>query len=394
MSNKKYNILVVDDNSENIKVIGSILRKSNYQVGVGFNGVQALDLLRRNVEYDLILLDVNMPKMDGFETCVRIRQAKDIEDIPIIFITALNETDNIVKGFESGGQDYITKPFNAQELLVRVQTHLELRSVKQELEKEKKGLEERVNIRTIELKEAYEKLELLNDELKRSNIELENLDQIKVDFLRILSHEINTPLNGIVGFTNILRQENTNSELYEMLNYLEISANRLEKFAEVSLLITELRTNNIVNKVETNIVSLVENIVSEFNTEDGRIKVHSDNQEYNMFCDIKLITRAFNLLIDNSLKFSPSDSTILVNFTNVDNSLICKIKDKGHGFAENILNNPFRLFRMGMNHIDGSTGLSLALVKLIIDKHSAKIDLSNDESGGAVIKITFNLIKE
>jgi len=124
-------ILIVDEYPANIKVLGELLREK-YEVLVATNGLKAVTLAREKAP-DLILMDVMMPEMDGFSAASIIKKDKLTEEIPIIFITAKGETEDIVKGFEVGGQDYITKPFNPQELFARVNTHLELQQSKQAL---------------------------------------------------------------------------------------------------------------------------------------------------------------------------------------------------------------------------------------------------------------------
>ena len=126
-------ILVVDDTTENLQVIGAILRKAGYQLSVAKLGQQGLDIAARTPP-DLVLLDIMMPEMDGFEVCRRFKADPKLQEIPIIFLTASNEADSVVKGFESGAVDYITKPFNSAELLSRVNTHLQLRAARQQLE--------------------------------------------------------------------------------------------------------------------------------------------------------------------------------------------------------------------------------------------------------------------
>ena len=118
-------ILIVEDAPANIQALSAILKAESYQISVAINGRQALDVLDR-VRPDLILLDVMMPEMDGFETCQRIKQSTAWREIPIIFLTAKTETADIVRGFELGAVDYVAKPFNAHELLARVRTHLTL----------------------------------------------------------------------------------------------------------------------------------------------------------------------------------------------------------------------------------------------------------------------------
>ncbi len=124
---KQCKILVVDDNLVNIKFIENILRKANYFVESALNGHQALNILKTTHDYDLILLDIDMPEINGFDVCKAIRKDDLLKEVPVIFLTGFCDTDNIVTGFEVGAQDYITKPFNVKELLARVETHIQLK---------------------------------------------------------------------------------------------------------------------------------------------------------------------------------------------------------------------------------------------------------------------------
>lgn len=150
MNNIKTLILVVDDNPQNLKVLGNIL-KDNTSHGLAFamNGYEALDFVSKE-KPDMVLLDIMMPDMDGYEVCQKLRSNPETAEIPVIFITAKTETEDVVKGFKAGGVDYVTKPFHEAELLMRIQTHMELK-LSRDLLKEKNR----------ELSEAYEKIERL-----------------------------------------------------------------------------------------------------------------------------------------------------------------------------------------------------------------------------------------
>lgn len=124
-SNYRSRILIVDDTPKNIQVLGTILRQEGYQINIAQDGLKAIHMAEK-VFPDLVLLDVMMPDIDGYETCLRLRQSPETKDIPIIFLTARKEPEDIVKGFEVGGIDYISKPFNSIELLARIRTHLDL----------------------------------------------------------------------------------------------------------------------------------------------------------------------------------------------------------------------------------------------------------------------------
>lgn len=140
---QRFKVLIVDDNPKNIQVIGNILQVKNYIIGYATDGKQALNLLQKSPDYDIVLLDVNMPVMNGFEVCIEIRKDELLKNIPIIFITALTEVENVIKGFNIGAQDYITKPFKAKELLVRINTHLMLKYKSDQIQSYAKELEKK-----------------------------------------------------------------------------------------------------------------------------------------------------------------------------------------------------------------------------------------------------------
>lgn len=142
-------ILIVEDNPKNVQVLGTILMDAKYQVAIANQGTAVFDLLPK-VNPDLILLDIMMPEIDGFEVCQRLKTTPSSHHIPIIFLTAKTETDDIVRGFDLGAADFITKPFRAKELLARVQTHISLMRLQQKLKNRNKELEEALaNVKTL-----------------------------------------------------------------------------------------------------------------------------------------------------------------------------------------------------------------------------------------------------
>lgn len=149
IDNRQVRILLVDDNPVNLEIAGKTLEKEEYDIYIADNGFTALQLIEK-VDIDLILLDIMMPEMDGFEAFKIIRHKQKYKDIPVIFVTAKVDIDSVVRGFELGAVDYIRKPFNVEELKARVRTHIELKKAREELELKNKSLQE-----------AYEKLEII-----------------------------------------------------------------------------------------------------------------------------------------------------------------------------------------------------------------------------------------
>lgn len=169
---KNARLLIVDDHPKNIQVVGKILSNKGYRSIIAQSGLEALKAAQQAVP-DLILLDVMMPEMDGFETCKQLKASPKTENIPIIFLTAKTETEDIVQGFEVGAVDYVNKPFNTHELLARIRTHLELKQYKE-------NLEQLVAQRTKELQGAYEEIKQLKDQLQQENLYLR--EQIELHY--------------------------------------------------------------------------------------------------------------------------------------------------------------------------------------------------------------------
>jgi len=159
----KFYLLIVDDMTENIKVLGNSLQRDEYVISFATTGMQAIEMALKQ-ELDLILLDIMMPAMDGYEVCRRLKAERSTRDVPIIFITAKTEKEDIVRGFEVGAVDYVTKPFNTAELCARVQTHLDLKRSKQVIENQAGELmwtNKRLMKKNQKLEQALEEIETL-----------------------------------------------------------------------------------------------------------------------------------------------------------------------------------------------------------------------------------------
>jgi len=180
MQTAKASILIVDDTQKNIHLLSDSL-KAHFQILAANNGFKALEIARK-LQPDLILLDIMMPEMDGYEVCKQLKSAPQTADIPVIFLTALCSTEEEYKGLLLGAADYISKPFNQQVLLTRIHTQLKLRQAQKELEEHNKKLEYLVEIRTRELSQAHARLKVL--------------DAAKQDFLTAISHQ-QIPLDAL-----------------------------------------------------------------------------------------------------------------------------------------------------------------------------------------------------
>src|SRR5581483_1241003 len=176
---------------------------------------------------ELILLDINMPEMDGYEVCKRLKSDPALAQIPVIFLSALQETADKVKGLQCGGVDFISKPFQLEEVHARVETHLKVYTLQRTLQFHNEKLEETVAERTRQLQEAHTRLLLL--------------DHAKSEFLRLISHELRTPLNGLLGVGELLLDElPPTPEHQELIEMFEASRKRMLRILDDGLLLTQI----------------------------------------------------------------------------------------------------------------------------------------------------------
>jgi two-component system, sensor histidine kinase and response regulator len=380
-----FTILMVDDNPKNLQLLGSTLRNEGYQLEFATNGPTAISWLEKKI-FDLILLDIMMPEMSGFEVCEHIRNQPKLADVPIIFLTAKTDKESIVKGFKLGAQDYITKPFDTSELVARVRTHLELRFNKEQLKNMNQILEEKVRERTHELQETNEKLRKANEELLR-------LDNAKSEFLHIISHEIRTPLNGIKGSIELMKDMAKDDTITSLFEVLEISVTRLERFAILALKITQLRTASYKLDIQPIPCMLIINTaITKFKhrCEQKNLTIINElhNEKEIVFCDYELFTTCFLMIFDNAIKYSPENGNIRLRTELTEPLISFDVIDEGPGFSSKALDNLFKFFVPGEKHVNENEGLELALAKLIMNAHNGTISASNVNGGGAMVKLT------
>jgi two-component system sensor histidine kinase/response regulator len=227
------NILIVDDTPGNVLLLVRMLTERGYKARPVLSGKLALPAARTEPP-DLILLDIAMPEMNGYEVCEQLKADAALKEIPVIFISALNETIDKVKAFRVGGVDYVTKPFQFEEVYARVQTHLRIRSLQRQLSDQNENLERLVAERTRELAKAYERLQ--------------KSGRLKDDFLCMISHEIRTPANGVLGVGNLvlaLCPPSKDRTLYADL--FEQSSLRLHNLIEDAIMITDMEKLTLKN---------------------------------------------------------------------------------------------------------------------------------------------------
>ncbi|TAL58988.1 MAG: response regulator [Bacteroidetes bacterium] len=216
-------ILIVDDNPQNLQVLGNLLQEEKYEIEFAVNGEATLEWLK-NKQFDLILLDINMPRMNGFEVCKRIRADKGMSEVPIIFLSAESERESILKGFEVGAQDFVIKPFDSRELLARVKTQLDLKSKTEKLEKINEWLGEKID--------NWLKMSVNRPrgaETSDLNAKLIEFDKNQNRVLKAICLELSTSIKEIEKLIGMSYDSKSKNQIKKIVKQLAVSVVKLEK---------------------------------------------------------------------------------------------------------------------------------------------------------------------
>ncbi len=356
---EKFNILFVDDNPDNVKLALNILnQQSNYNVIFATSGEEAIKRVKER-KFDIFILDILMEPMDGFELCKHFKSNKDTRDIPVIFLTVKDDEETIVKGFQTGAVDYIVKPFNANELLARVNTHLELKSYKDNLIKE------------LELQDK-----LLIQQHKMATIG---------EMFEYIAHQWRQPLSVITLSSDslIMMRELNKTDRDKEYKYLESIKNNavylsktINDFREF-LKNKEKKTFNIKDAFKK-ALSLILPVLNENNIE---ISENMDDMEiYGI--ENEFIQVIINLLNNSKDILIERDSKIKVIKTEAykdNNQIVFKITDSGGGIYKEIISRIFDKYFTTKKHSDG-TGVGLYMCREIIKKDfNGDITVANKE---------------
>jgi two-component system, sensor histidine kinase and response regulator len=349
-----HDILIVDDSPANLMLLGQILKDNGYKVRPVLNGNLALKVAEKE-KPDLILLDINMPDLDGFEVCKRLKQNPNLCDIPVIFISASNNTDDVVKALNSGGADYIGKPFQLEEVLARVETHIKI----------------------------YKQTKILRE-----------INDTKNKFFSIIAHDLRGPLGGFMGLTELIANSSRSFSIEEknaLLLDLSHSARNIFSLLENLLEWSQIQNGNtIFNPQEIDLAETVRSCVNTVNDPARKKSIElivDIPGESTIYADPYMLQSTLRNLISNAIKFTPKNGRVTISSsTDENNATIVVIKDTGIGIDRFMLDNLFLISencRRRGTEGELSTGLGLLLCKEFIEKHGGKIWVESEEGKGS-----------
>jgi DNA-binding response OmpR family regulator len=373
-------IMVIDDNPANLRLLESALKPRGYRVRSFPDGGLAL-MAAAHERPDLILLDVNMPELNGYEVCARLKADRELSTIPVIFLSALGEIEDKVKAFQSGGVDYISKPFQFEEVYARVETHLKLYDFQRALKRQNDDLEETVASRTRELADAH--------------VRLTRLDEAKSDFLKIISHELRTPLNGLLGVGEILLDElSPTAELNDLRQLFERTRQRI---------LSLLDNAQVLIQIDVEAMRFQSSLVSLSSVLNGAIERASEFAESRQVTlapvsadlgylqgDEELLVGALHALLETAVKFSAENETIRLSHKVVPPSIQLLIESHGRTIPTSAIPRFFDIFSIGEAITPGGDlGLGPPMACRILSLFGATVSVSGRKPSGIRLTLQF-----
>ncbi|MCX6281104.1 MAG: response regulator [Bacteroidetes bacterium] len=406
----KFYVAIVEDSPVQAKKLKYLLEESGFEVGVSVNGEQALESLRQKRPM-LVISDIVMPGMNGYELCSQMKADNDLKNIPVILLTSLRDPLDIIKGLQSGADNFITKPYDDEYLLSRIQYLLANRNLgisgssemvieivfrgeKYSINSEKKqildlllSVYEAAVQRNDELVRAQAELQKLNEDLISANDELES-------FAHTVSHDLRSPLNIILGYIHLIREDKEPMLDDETMQYLGIVINSAKGMADlIEDLLNFARSGKAAIQVkETNLSEIAEKVINELRLKDHGRKIQIDiEKDLIVNADPHLMSVVLENLLGNAWKYtSKADSPSIYMGTEIQGSeKVIFVEDNGDGFDPKDYYKLFGAFqRLHTNTEFPGTGVGLATVKRIIERHGGRIWAKAEKGKGATFYFT------
>ena len=375
-------IMVVDDNPANLKLLEDMLQQQGYEAHSFLLSSMALAAAIKHPP-SLFLLDINMPEMSGYDLCERLKSIQELAEIPVIFLSALSGIEDKIKAFRSGAVDYISKPFQFEEVHARVETHLKLRDLQRALQRRNEQLETAVAARTIELSTANEQLRVL--------------DRSKSEFLGLISHEFRTPLNGLLGAGELLMDELPPTEAAACIRGLyQRSRQRILSILDDALLLAEIDVSGTSFKSGPVLLSAAVDRAIESATEFAkyrRVTIPAMTPDRSVvIADQDLLVRALRAILETAVKFAEQGSSIQLSLDRVHDLHRVIVETYGREIDGPALAKFFKIFAIGepITVGGGDLGLAAPVAYRIISLFGGSVSVANrDQPQG--LRLTVSL---
>ena len=363
-----YKVLIVDDVVSNVLLLKILLANEKFQVCTASNGKDCIEISRKE-HPDLILLDVMMPDLNGFDTAVILKKGEDTKDIPIIFLTALNTPQDLVHGFQVGASDFLTKPFNKEELVMRVTQQISLVAAKRIIEQQ-------------------------NQELRAT---LNNRDKM----YSVIAHDLRSPMASIRMVLNLVvasaSPETVGEEIYNLLDQANRESEEVHDLLDNLLKWTKSQTGRLnVVKQELELNDIIPGVVEIFDTiaatKHIKLELKSESDSLKVEADNDMLKTVVRNFLSNAIKFSPADSTIEIAMTKENEFAKVSVRDHGVGIASNRLDSIFHKGETtyGTGGEEGS-GLGLQLCQDFARKNGGDCTVESVEGEGSTFSVLIPL---
>lgn len=367
----EYKILIVDDVMSNVLLLKVLLTNEKFAIATASNGRQALEQVEKE-NPDLVLLDVMMPDMSGFEVAQHLKSNPNTADIPIIFLTALNSTADIVKGFQVGVNDFISKPFNKEELIIRVTHQISLVAAKR----------------------------LILSKTEKLQRTIAGRDKL----YSVIAHDLRSPMGSIKMVLNMLilnlPSEKIGAEMYELLTMANQTTEDVFSLLDNLLKWTKSQIGklNVVYQ-DVDLVEVTDGVIEIFSMVASlkKIRIREMKPEKMMVnADIDMLKTVVRNLLSNAIKFSKENSEVLVKMEEVDGMAVVSVQDYGCGISEEgqkkLLHTDTHFSTFGTNNEEGS-GLGLLLCKDFVVKNGGKLWFTSKEGEGSIFSFSIPVKK-
>lgn len=388
-------ILLVDDRTENLLALETILKDEDYALIKTHSGREALSYLLKDQEVHLIIMDVLMPMMNGFETAALIYQREKLKNIPIIFLTAMDIEGNIYRGYKAGAIDYISKPIIPELLRVKVKAFVELSEKNRELVRQEENLlriNKQLEQEIAERRLSEIKITQLNEDLSRKLEQLQSLDSFNYS----ISHDLMSPLNSIMGLSALLldmHPDKIDHEVTTVAKHIHDASDRMSKLIK-DLLSFSRQANAELVKDEHNMREIIDDVLRDLRLHTALDKIEIIVHELpRAYCDNSMLKQVWINLISNAVKYSQKKENprVEIGSKNDQDRHIFFVKDNGAGFNMKNYDKLFGIFQRLHSEKDfDGTGVGLAIVKRIIDRHNGRIWAESAIGKGASFYFTLN----